>query len=262
MPFRAIDLTRVTPVNEDENVTGMLVTMKDASGWTDSSVNFGSGGSSILNALVGDLGELAGPVDTSVFQMLITPSEDPTVFNALIWAGYDSLDLKDVEYKDGVAVSANFLTKGLETDMPSVGDLQSMANGTYDPMGSYDPYRSNRLSDVAGFDFGFQLEGYYEAEIRYNRDTQKWEVYTKGGGFTAGVGIEFGFDVNAMAGPVPVTGSFELGGAMQLSLQAATRYSQQDGLTWSNPTASSVTDFLTHLRLRAYVEAFGGIRFA
>ena len=261
MPFRAIDLTRVTPVNEDENVTGMLVTMKDASGWTDSSVNFGSGGSSILNALVGDLGELAGPVDTSVFQMLITPSEDPTVFNALIWAGYDSLDLKDVEYKDGVAVSANFLTKGLETDMPSVGDLQSMANGTYDPMGSYDPYRSNRLSDVAGFDFGFQLEGYYEAEIRYNRDTQKWEVYTKGGGFTAGVGIEFGFDVNAMAGPVPVTGSFELGGAMQLSLQAATRYSQQDGLTWSNPTASSVTDFLTNLRLRAYVEAFGGIGF-
>lgn len=261
MPFRAIDLTRVTPVNEDENVTGMLVTMKDASGWTDSSVNFGSGGSSILNALVGDLGELAGPVDTSVFQMLITPSEDPTVFNALIWAGYDSLDLKDVEYKDGVAVSANFLTKGLETDMPSVGDLQSIANGTYDPMGSYDPYRSNRLSDVAGFDFGFQLEGYYEAEIRYNRDTQKWEVYTKGGGFTAGVGIEFGFDVNAMAGPVPVTGSFELGGAMQLSLQAATRYSQQDGLTWSNPTASSVTDFLTNLRLRAYVEAFGGIGF-
>lgn len=261
MPFRAIDLTRVTPVNEDENVTGMLVTMKDASGWTDSSVNFGSGGSSILNALVGDLGELAGPVDTSVFQMLITPSEDPTVFNALIWAGYDSLDLKDVDYKDGVAVSANFLTKGLETDMPSVGDLQSMANGTYDPMGSYDPYRSNRLSDVAGFDFGFQLEGYYEAEIRYNRDTQKWEVYTKGGGFTAGVGIEFGFDVNAMAGPVPVTGSFELGGAMQLSLQAATRYSQQDGLTWSNPTASSVTDFLTNLRLRAYVEAFGGIGF-
>ena len=260
MPFRAIDLTRVTPVNEDDNVTGMLVTMKDASGW-DSSVNFNIGGSSILQTLVGDLGDLAGPVDTSVFQMLITPSEDPTVFNALIWAGYDSLDLKDVEYKDGVAVSANFLTKGLETDMPSVGDLQEMANGTYDPMGAYDPYRSNRLSDVAGFDFGFQLEGYYEAEIRYNRDTQKWEVFTKGGGFTTGVGIEFGFNVNTMAGPVPVTGSFEAGGAVQLSFQAATRYSQQDGLAWSDPTASAVTDFLTNLRLRAYVEAFGGIGF-
>lgn len=260
MPFRAVDLSQVTPVNEDENVTGMVVTLTDSSGWTDG-INFGNGGSSIFNALLGDLGELTGPVDTSVFQMLITPSEDPTVFNALIWAGYDSLDLKDVEYKDGVAVSANFMTKGMETDMPSVGDLQEMANGTYDPMGAYDPYRSNRLSDVAGFDFGVQLEGYYEAEIRYSRDTQRWEVFTKGGGFTAGVGIGFGFDVNAMAGPVPVTGSFEVGGAMQLSLQAATRYSQQDGLVWSDPSATAVTDFLTNLRLRAYVEAFGGIGF-
>lgn len=260
MPFRAIDLTDVKPVEEDANVTGMVATLADSSGWTEQ-INFGSGGSSILNALVGDLGELAGPVNTSVFQMLITPSEDPSVFNALIWAGYDSLDLKDVEYKNGVAVSANFMTKGLETDMPSVGDLQQMANGTYDPMAAYDPYQSNRLSDVAGFDFGVQLEGYYEAEIRYNRTSGDWEVYTKGGGFTAGVGMEFGFNVNTVVGIVPVTGSFEVGGAMQLSLQAATRYSEQEGLKWSDSEATAVTDFLTELRLRAYVEAFGGFGF-
>ena len=260
MPFRAIDLTDVKPVQEDKNVTGMVATLMDSSGWTEE-INFGGNSNSILNALVGDLGELAGPVNTSVFQMLITPSEDPSVFNALIWAGYDSLDLKDVEYKNGVAVSANFMTKGLETDMPSVGDLQQMANGTYDPMAAYDPYQSNRLSDVAGFDFGVQLEGYYEAEIRYNRASGDWEVYTKGGGFTAGVGMEFGFNVNTVVGIVPVTGSFEVGGAMQLSLQAATRYSQQAGLEWSDPDATAVTDFLTELRLRAYVEAFGGFGF-
>ena len=115
-----------------------------------------------------------------------------------------------------------------------MGDLQQMANGTYDPMAAYDPYQSNRLSDVAGFDFGVQLEGYYEAEIRYNRTSGDWEVYTKGGGFTAGVGMEFGFNVNTVVGIVPVTGSFELGGAMQLSFQAATRYSQQAG--WSGAT--------------------------
>ena len=260
MPFRAIDLTDVKPVQEDENVTGMVATLADSSGWTEQ-INFGGNSNSILKALVGDLGELTGPVNTSVFQMLITPSEDPSVFNALIWAGYDSLDLKDVEYKNGVAVSANFMTKGLETDMPSVGDLQQMANGTYDPMAAYDPYQSNRLSDVAGFDFGVQLEGYYEAEIRYNRTSGDWEVYTKGGGFTAGVGMEFGFNVNTVVGIVPVTGSFEVGGAMQLSLQAATRYSQQEGLEWSDSDATAVTDFLTELRLRAYVEAFGGFGF-
>lgn len=260
MPFRAIDLTDVKPVQEDENVTGMVATLVDSSGWKEE-INFGGNSNSILKALVGDLGELTGPVNTSVFQMLITPSEDPSVFNALIWAGYDSLDLKDVEYKNGVAVSANFMTKGLETDMPSVGDLQQMANGTYDPMAAYDPYQSNRLSDVAGFDFGVQLEGYYEAEIRYNRTSGDWEVYTKGGGFTAGVGMEFGFNVNTVVGIVPVTGSFEVGGAMQLSLQAATRYSQQEGLEWSDSDATAVTDFLTELRLRAYVEAFGGFGF-
>lgn len=261
MPFRAIDLTDVKPVQEDKNVTGMVATLVDSSGWDTNNINFGNGGSSILNTLIGDLGDLTGPVNTSVFQMLITPSEDPSVFNALIWAGYDSLDLKDVEYKNGVAVSANFMTKGLETDMPSVGDLQQMANGTYDPMAAYDPYQSNRLSDVAGFDFGVQLEGYYEAEIRYNRTSGDWEVYTKGGGFTAGVGMEFGFNVNTVVGIVPVTGSFEVGGAMQLSLQAATRYSQQEGLEWSDSKATAVTDFLTELRLRAYVEAFGGFGF-
>ncbi len=260
MPFRAIDLTDVKSVEEDKNVTGMVATLVDSSGWTEQ-INFGGNSNSILKALVGDLGELTGPVDTSVFKMLITPSEDPSVFNALIWAGYDSLDLKDVEYKNGVAVSANFMTKGLETDMPSVGDLQQMANGTYDPMAAYDPYQSNRLSDVAGFDFGVQLEGYYEAEIRYNRASGDWEVYTKGGGFTAGVGMEFGFNVNTVVGIVPVTGSFEVGGAMQLSLQAATRYSQQEGLKWSDSEATAVTDFLTELRLRAYVEAFGGFGF-
>lgn len=260
MPFRAIDLTDVKSVQEDKNVTGMVATLVDSSGWKEE-IDFGGNSNSILNALVGDLGELAGPVNTSVFQMLITPSEDPSVFNALIWAGYDSLDLKDVEYKNGVAVSANFMTKGLETDMPSVGDLQQMANGTYDPMAAYDPYQSNRLSDVAGFDFGVQLEGYYEAEIRYNRTSGDWEVYTKGGGFTAGVGMEFGFNVNTLVGIVPVTGSFEVGGAMQLSLQAATRYSEQEGLKWSDSDATAVTDFLTELRLRAYVEAFGGFGF-
>lgn len=260
MPFRAIDLTDVKPVQEDKNVTGMVATLVNSSGWKEE-INFGGNSNSILDALVGDLGELAGPVNTSVFQMLITPSEDPSVFNALIWAGYDSLDLKDVEYKNGVAVSANFMTKGLETDMPSVGDLQQMANGTYDPMAAYDPYQSNRLSDVAGFDFGVQLEGYYEAEIRYNRTSGDWEVYTKGGGFTAGVGMEFGFNVNTVVGIVPVTGSFEVGGAMQLSLQAATRYSQQAGLEWRDSDATAVTDFLTELRLRAYVEAFGGFGF-
>lgn len=47
--------------------------------------------------------------------------------------------------------------------------------------------------------------------------------------------MEFGFNVNTVVGIVPVTGSFEVGGAMQLSLQAATRYSEQEGLSGATP---------------------------
>ena len=41
-------------------------------------VDFGGvGDSNILKVLTGRLDDLSGPVDTSVFKMIITPSEDP-----------------------------------------------------------------------------------------------------------------------------------------------------------------------------------------
>ena len=67
-----------------------------------------------------------------------------------------------------------------------------------------------------------------------------------------------------MAGPVPLTATFELGGAIQLDFRTAVRYGQQgEGteLAWSDPTATAVNDFLTTLRINAYVHAFGGIGF-
>lgn len=75
--------------------------------------------------------------------------------------------------------------------------------------------------DSTGADLKLNLEGFYEAEIRYDLQEGEWKVYTKGGGFAAGAGVEFGFDVNAMVGPVPVTGSFRVGGSVQLSFQTA-----------------------------------------
>jgi len=87
-------------------------------------------------------------------------------------------------------------------------------------------------------------------------------VVTGVGGFAAGVGVGFTFSVNAMAGPVPLTATFELGGAIQLDFRTAVRYGQQgQDLAWSDPTATAVNDFLTTLRINAYVHAFGGIGF-
>ena len=262
MPFRVVDLTRVPKVTEDDRVTGILLTMKDSSGVND--VDFGGvGDSNILKVLTGRLDDLSGPVDTSVFKMIITPSEDPSVFRAMIWAGYNTLEMEDMDYsEDGVALGANVLTQNLEVGVPGTGDLSQMAKGTYDPKGEY---KANSMADnVTSTDLNLQLEGFYEAEIRYNAEKKEWEVFTVGGGFTAGVGVGFTFSVNAMAGPVPLTATFELGGAIQLDFRTAVRYGQQgEGteLAWSDPTATAVNDFLTTLRINAYVHAFGGIGF-
>ena len=262
MPFRVVDLTRVPKVTEDDRVTGILLTMKDSSGVND--VDFGGvGGSNILKVLTGRLDDLSGPVDTSVFKMIITPSEDPSVFRAMIWAGYNTLEMEDMDYsEDGVALGANVLTQNLEVGVPGTGDLSQMAKGTYNPKGEY---KANSMAGkVTNTDLNLQLEGFYEAEIRYNAEKKEWEVFTVGGGFTAGVGVGFTFSVNAMAGPVPLTATFELGGAIQLDFRTAVRYGQQgEGteLAWSDPTATAVNDFLTTLRINAYVHAFGGIGF-
>ena len=262
MPFRVVDLTRVPKVTEDDRVTGILATMASSS--EVSQYKFGEvGDSNILKALTGRLGELNGPVDSSVFKMIITPSEDPSVFRAMIWAGYNTLEMEDMDYsEDGVALSANVLTQNLEVGVPGTGDLSQMAKGTYDPKGEY---KANSIAGkVSNTDLNLQLEGFYEAEIRYNAEKKEWEVFTVGGGFTAGVGVGFTFSVNAMAGPVPLTATFELGGAIQLDFRTAVRYGQQGQgteLAWSDPTATAVNDFLTTLRINAYVHAFGGIGF-
>ena len=262
MPFRVVDLTRVPKVTEDDRVTGILATMGASSGVNQ--VDFaGVGGSNILQVLTGRLDDLSGPVDTSVFKMIITPSEDPSVFRAMIWAGYNTLEMEDMDYsEDGVALGANVLTQNLEVGVPGTGDLSQMAQGTYDPRGDY---KTNSLADnVTSTDLNLQLEGFYEAEIRYNAEKKEWEVFTVGGGFAAGVGVGFTFSVNAMAGPVPLTATFELGGAIQLDFRTAVRYGRQgEGteLAWSDPTATAVNDFLTTLRINAYVHAFGGIGF-
>ena len=262
MPFRVVDLTRVPKVTEDDRVTGILATMGASS--AVKGVDFGGvGDSNILKVLTGRLDDLSGPVDTSVFKMIITPSEDPSVFRAMIWAGYNTLEMEDMDYsEDGVALGANVLTQNLEVGVPSTGDLSQMAQGTYDPKGDY---KTNSLADnVTSTDLNLQLEGFYEAEIRYNAEKKEWEVFTVGGGFTSGVGVGFSFSVNAMAGPVPLTATFELGGAIQLDFRTAVRYGQQGQgteLAWSDPTATAVNDFLTTLRINAYVHAFGGIGF-
>ena len=63
-------------MTEDDRVTGILATMTSSSGVNQ--VDFGEvDGSNILKVLTGRLDDLSGPVDTSVFKMIITPAKIP-----------------------------------------------------------------------------------------------------------------------------------------------------------------------------------------
>ena len=264
LPFRMMDMTRVEKVTESQNVSNMLLNLSSQSALGDG--NGGTSGDAILSVLGGLLGGLTGPVNGTNFKMIISPSEDNTVFNAFIWAGYDSVGLDEVDYSEtGMALDYGLLDGGFSV-APSLNDIADMARGsggsdpnTQNPDPPPPPAGGGRSWDQS-VEFGGQLEGYYEAEIAYNFEKGKWEIYTLGGGFTAGFSGGVNFGISTYAGPVPVFAEFGVGGAIQLGFKSAVRYSEQNGMEWADTvTSDTVNDFLTTLRLNAYVNAFGGI---
>lgn len=269
MPFQVIDLTDVKLVNEDAKavVLDMQGSFVDGLGSKTSRFNFGS--SSISNAFNSDIQDMllsAANTSNPLFKVLITPTEDSTVFNVLIWGGYDSLELEDFDYdQDGLSMNYELLDTERQVGVPSVGDLSDMAQGNYHP--GQDLKQNFLKTTNSGLDFGAQLTGCYEGQFYYDTDQHEWAFRVVSGGFTAGAGVSFEANVNFWAGPVPITASFGAGLALQLDFKAATVYTdQQSDATlagWSDEAkaSDSVNDFLTTLRINGYISAFGGVGF-
>ena len=272
MPFQVIDLTEVEPVNVD--ATAVMVDMsarfRDGIGNGDSNFSFTAGGSnSVTRAFNGNIEDMLGEIQTvtnPLFRVLITPSEDNSVFNVLIWGGYNSLNLQDFDYtQDGFSMDYQLMEPQLDFGVPSVNEIGEMAAGTYDPA---DTLTLNAMGGTHNnLDFGAQLEGYYEGQFYYDTDQHAWCFRAINGGFTAGAGVSFQANVNAWVGPIPITGSFGAGIALQLDYKAATVYTdQQDAATlatWTDAArqSDSVNDYLTTLRINGYIDAFGGFGF-
>ena len=272
MPFQVIGLTEVEPVNVD--ATAVMVDMsarfRDGIGNGDSDFSFTEGGSnSVTRAFNGNIEDMLGDIQevtNPLFRVLITPSEDNSVFNVLIWGGYNSLNLQDFDYtQDGFSMDYQLMEPQLDFGVPSVNEIGEMAAGTYDPA---DTLTLNAMGGTHNnLDFGAQLEGYYEGQFYYDTDQRAWCFRAINGGFTAGAGVSFQANVNAWVGPIPITGSFGAGIALQLDYKAATIYTdQQDAdtlATWTDAArqSDSVNDYLTTLRINGYIDAFGGFGF-
>lgn len=272
MPFQVIGLTEVEPVNVD--ATAVMVDMsarfRDGIGNGDSDFSFTEGGSnSVTRAFNGNIEDMLGDIQevtNPLFRVLITPSEDNSVFNVLIWGGYNSLNLQDFDYtQDGFSMDYQLMEPQLDFGVPSVNEIGEMAAGTYDPA---DTLTLNAMGGTHNnLDFGAQLEGYYEGQFYYDTDQHAWCFRAINGGFTAGAGVSFQANVNAWVGPIPITGSFGAGIALQLDYKVATVYTdQQDAATlatWTDAArqSDSVNDYLTTLRINGYIDAFGGFGF-
>lgn len=267
MPFQIIDLTDVRLVDEDATalVAEMTASLQDGFGTTDGQFNFGS--NMVGNAFGSKVTEVLNGVQENVnplFRVLITPSEDSSVFNVLIWGGYNSLDIDDFDYSSpGFSMGSSLMEAELDVGVPPLNDLSDMAKGTYDPVGTINETKYNRTN--SGLDIGAQLEGYYEGQFYYDTEQHKWAFRTISGGMTAGASASFQANINAWAGPVPITATFAAGIALQLDFKAATVYTDQvadiSGWTAEAQEADSVNDYLTTLRIQGYVDAFGGLGF-
>ena len=267
MPFQVVDLTNVKLVDKDAEalVLEMKGNLVAGFGTTDGKFNFGD--NMVGNAFGSKVADVLNGVQENVnplFRVLITPSEDSSVFNVIIWGGYNSLDIDDFDYSStGLAMDYGLMEPELDVGVPPLNDLSDMAKGTYDPIGTINETKYNRTN--SGLDIGAQLEGYYEGQFYYDTDLHKWAFRTLGGGMTAGASASFQANINAWAGPVPITATFAAGIALQLDFKAATVYTDQaeDTFGWTSAAleSDSVNDYLTTLRIQGYVDAFGGLGF-
>lgn len=266
MPFQVIDLTDVKLVDRDAEALVVDMTGRFMNSiQEDSEFNFDE--NIVSNAFSGQITDMLNGIQETaspLFRVLITPTEDNTIFNVLVWGGYDSLDIDEFDYSEGgFAMDSSLMEAELDVGVPPLNDLSEMAKGTYDPVGSVN--EAKFMGSNSGLDIGAQLTGYYEGQFYFDTSLGEWVFRTVGGGMSAGGSLSFQANVNAWAGPVPITATFAAGIALQLEFKASTVYTDQtsntSGWTTDAQKADSVNDYLTKLRIQGYIDAFGGLGF-
>ncbi len=212
---------------------------------------------SMMQKAMGLFGQLNFGSDA--LTMKVIPTNDPLIYKTIISTSFGNLPTTGAGNSAGGSSSVEFLKDPKTQLVPGLKDLYRMKNGTY--LSEMDKEMTKvdngQMNSRALYSFG----GYYVGEVKYNTQTEKWENIVLGGGFHAGGGFERTRNVNTTVGPFPVTFSLSVGGGLEVDFKSSVLYKQIPGYEWSNQTSSSVNDYLTSLRINAYVEAFGGIGF-
>lgn len=224
------------------------------------------------------------------FAVRLMATSDPTVFRAFFSLSAGNMSSADNQtgvyptysnMEDMAFAQTDSATKMGDLGLlPNPLNLLDMARGKY--LDKMIQEGKDALAGKRMRDFSMDLGGYYEADIAYNAVTNEWECRPVSGGFHAGGGVGFTWNVNSMVGIVPVTMSMTLGSTVELrmDMQRGKYYTVaggRDRFNLNDPNTTEETlqaeldkticteqyanDYLTSLRVFLYVSAFAGVGF-
>jgi len=191
------------------------------------------------------------------FSLMLAPTSDPTVFNGLLQlnAGDDVMDMGPEEDEFSLMLDDDEVDSAVKS---GYAKAREMANNLKDDLESL----QEDAQDSSG---SYQIGGYFSCQVRYNFETAKWEIRPIGGGIKAGIGFTYSTTKNVLiGGVVPATFELALGAAVRLEFDAHMLYEPVSfgGIDYSwQADKENVTDYLTNLRIKAYIYAFGGLGF-
>lgn len=247
-PFTFTNMVGAPEADDEEKGVKKAAEDLNESGNLDFSASTGGGDKIVIKAL--DL--MAGSsLGGQMMNLQLLATEDPLVYRGLITmqAGVGDTEADDVTTNIGGVEFTTDESLGYdqkkELEKKSVEDLKK----------ELDEAMKKTVSGSA--DYGITITGYFEVEVRYDNKNDKWSIVVIGGGFDLDALVGYTWTANAMMGPIPVTGEFGVGAAMKLEFRAVKPY----GNVPADIKASEVNDFMTALRIKLYINAFGGFGF-
>lgn len=267
MPFGLVDLTAIEKVEDAPSLVSLMANVAIYGSVGGANTDYGAVNKvsdGIMNGVLSFLQKLGG--ETGTVKAVLTPTEDPTRYQAYLWTGLNTTKLEDLEYDtNGISLEPSYYGQDTSTLIGQINDTFTLSDFQAMVDGSYFTDQDNRggiygaISSAVGLPVMLVLEGWMSTEIRYDFDAGQWRVLTTGGGFTAGGQLEYEKALNFSPYGIPITASVKVRGGVTVDFEAAVRYAQQLGYEWSDETATRVNDYLTALRINAYLELFGGL---
>ena len=184
------------------------------------------------------------------------PTKDPTVFIGFITAGIGTMSNQNATgvYADGTSDTYFYYYPGIREYF---SPIRMIKNGGWD---YFSPYLDDIFdADVNHYSWGidYSLKGYLESRLTYDPEEGEWDIEILEGGFSAGFGMNYRRLYNELFYGITVTFEIKVGGSAEVTMDAIT--AEYINRSKASGKLESDTEFLTNLRIFAYLKGFAGL---